>query len=207
VKLRALVAAVGVLLAVAPAAAQETVPPPPLPEESPGVVQAPARFGSRAQIALSTDLQLTALNVKTGSAASTNNIALRPALDVFVLRNLSVGGSVTVVVSTGPNGATGFALQLRSGYNIRLGEALSLWPRLGVAYSNTGFSSNGTSMSISSIPLSFIAPVLWHPTAHFFIGAGPVFETELARSQNGMSVDKTTQFGIRSLLGGTFGGG
>jgi len=197
------------LLAGGRASAQETVPPPPPPAPPPaaGVVQGPPRFGSPAQIVVSTDLLLAVLNSKTGDSASTTVFAVRPAVDIFVRRNLSVGGSVAVQLNAGASDLTSYALAVRAGYSISITDTISVWPRLGVGYSSTGYTSNGMGVEVTSIGLSGIAPLLWQPTGRFFVGVGPVLDQELVRKTNGAPSDKSTQYGVRSLIGGTFGGG
>jgi len=85
-------------------------------------------------------------------------------------------------------------------------ESLSLWPRLGIAYNHESFSVGSTDQSGYSLALRISVPVLWHPSSHFFLGAGPAFSTELLSKVEGVDQGKATDIGLTALIGGYFGG-
>ena len=89
---------------------------------------------------------------------------------------------------------------------MHLTEILSVWAQLQLGYTHSSISSGAVSISGYSIPLGIFVPVLWHPTPHLFIGAGPIFETELASKLQGADTSKATSFGIQSVVGGYLGG-
>ena len=219
------------MMVVAPAMAQDATPTPPAEPASPVVPatrpMAPAgggagpAFGAQGQIAISVDLpfaneapQFAIIHSSTSMGGdSSTTVEVQPALDYFIAPNVSVGGEVGILYkSTSPAGGgmsistTGIEVEGRVGYNLALGDMASLWPRIGIAYVHVSASSNGTSASGYTVPLVVFAPFLWHPTQHFFLGAGPVFTTELANKLEGMSQPKTTSYGIQALIGGSFGG-
>lgn len=65
----------------------------------------------------------------------------------------------------------------RLGANLALTELLSIWLRGSLGYSNVNqsvSSASGTNQHMSSrLWVAVSAPLLVHPTSHFFIGAGP----------------------------------
>jgi hypothetical protein len=199
-----------------PAAPMETAPPAATSTETaPPVVatsmSAAGNFGLLSQIVISGDLQFDISRSSTGDSDSTT-VLIQPALDYFVAPNFSVGGMLAFGSGSssfmGEEGAdvTILGIGARGGFNLPLADAISLWPRLSLSYVNMSFSSGGSDASGYSIPLDIFAPVLWHPAAHFFIGVGPVFSTELVNKVEGESQDKTTSFGLQSTVGGYFGG-
>jgi hypothetical protein len=153
-----------------------------------------------------------------------------PALDYFVVDNLSIGAQVMFGVvstnsttTTGPNGTTTttagssttlYGIGPQVGYNIPLGESISFWPKVFFGY--VGASGNNTSLSSGTIGV--FAPFLFHIATHFYAGAGPDFSTQLFvnESQSGGNVTvsnnnppKTTTVGAMVTFGGWFnlGGG
>jgi hypothetical protein len=225
-------AALTLMLAV-PALAQDAAPPPPVvetgappaptPNPTPMAAAAPAgamgAFGSPGQMAISVDLPLTNEAPQFGilhesmtmGLPSSTRVVIMPSLDYFVAPNVSVGGQVGIDYTTtsGTGGGassstTILQVEARAGYNIPLGDVASIWPHLGIAYVHASFSGGGQSAYL--VPLVITAPLLWHATPHFFLGAGPVFTTDLVAKSGGADLPKTTDFGIQALVGGCFGG-
>lgn len=217
------------LMVVAPAMAQDATPTPPAEPASPVVPANPpmaaagggaaAAFGAQGQIAISVDLPLTneapqfaILHESTSMGGdSSTEVAILPSLDYFVAPNVSVGGQLGIDYKTtspaggGPSASTTvLQIEARVGYNLPIGDMASLWPHVGIAYLHASGSGGGP--SAYSVPLVITAPFLWHPTSHFFLGAGPVFTTELVFKSGGNDLPKTTDLGIQALIGGYFGG-
>jgi hypothetical protein len=154
-------------------------------------------------------------SVSMGGGSATL-VDIQPSIDYFVAPNFSVGalfgieyGSLDATGSTLTSGATvtAISVQGRVGYNVPLGDGVSIWPRLGIGYQHVSVSSTGSPDTTSYvIPLSVTVPVLWHPGGHFFIGAGPAFMTQLVSKTEGNDNAKTTDYGITALIGGTIGG-
>jgi hypothetical protein len=143
-----------------------------------------------------------------GSSTSQTAIVLRPALDVFVAPNLSIGGQLIMSLQSysGSNSTT-VGVAPRIGYNIPFGSMVSLWPRIAVNYSSYSSSNGGGgSGSGSVLSLFAFAPLLFQPVPHFFIGGGPYLSKDLAAKMNSMDSSKSTYFGLQSTIGGYFGG-
>jgi hypothetical protein len=143
-------------------------------------------------------------------------VEIQPSVDYFVAPNFSVGalfgveyGSLDESGQLLPAGSTVTAISVegRVGYNVALGDGVSIWPRLGIGYQHVSVSSTGQpDVTSYIIPLSVTVPVLWHPGGHFFIGAGPAFITQLVSKTMGNDNAKVTDYGITALVGGTIGG-
>jgi hypothetical protein len=217
------------LMTVATARAQEAAPSAGAPAAAPSAnlaaIATPSdivgKFAARGQLAVSLGLPLTGEAPQLGIVhASTNMgggsstvLAIEPSADYFVAPNLSVGGLVGIryVSTREPAGSlfisgnsTVLMGEARVGYNLALGETLSLWPRIGIGYSHGG--SDGLAPSSYAVPLVAFAPLLWHPGRRFFLGAGPIFTTPLVERSGGLDQPKTTDIGVQGDLGGTFGG-
>jgi hypothetical protein len=191
-----------------------TAPPPAAPAASTGA------FGSQGQVVLSIGLPFgfegQTLNgspqfaivhesVSMGGG-STTFVNIAPAADYFLSPNISVGGIIGFASGNlGGVDVTAFGIGARVGYNVPLADAWSIWPRLGLEYIHASASSGGNSASGYDIPLSIDVPILWHPAAHFFLGLGPVFSTELVSKTEGVDQAKTTDIGINAVIGGYFG--
>jgi opacity protein-like surface antigen len=236
--MRMTVRVVGILalsmMIAAPAMAQDeaaptpAAPPPaatPNPAPTPAPIPAPpggGAFGSLGQIAISADLplqneapQLAFIHSSTNMGGGSSTVfAIEPSLDYFVAPNVSIGAEVGLAYSTSTDQSGGTSenqtiieVEARVGYDLALGDAASIWPRIGIGYTHASSSGGG---SAYSVPLIISVPLLWHPGFHFFLGAGPMFETELVNkvSAGGTSADaaKTTQFGVQAIIGGYLGG-
>lgn len=201
----------------APARAQEPAPP---PATTVGAPPAPGAFGSQGQLVISTDIPVHTTEPSlflihesaTMNGGSSTSYGIEPSLDYFVAPNVSVGGALGV--AHGSFSGDGFGtsasttlieVAARAGYNLALTDALSLWPRLGFAYDH--FSTSGANPDLSgySLHLTVFAPLLWHPTQHFFVGGGIIVDTELVSKINGASTSKLTDVGLEGVLGGYFG--
>jgi hypothetical protein len=216
-------------MTAAAARAQDAAPPAGAPASEPSAnlaaLAAPSdsggKFGARGQLAVSVGLPLTGeapqlgiVHASTGMGGGSSTVlAIEPSADYFIAPNLSIGGLIGIryVSTTAPAGAlsisgnsTTVMAEVRVGYNLALGETLSLWPRIGIGYSHA--SAGQLIDSAYSVPLVAFAPLLWHPVRHFFLGAGPIFTTALVERSGGLDQPKTTDIGIQADLGGTFGG-
>jgi hypothetical protein len=168
------------------------------------------------------DIQHTSLDNNGGSVT---RVGLAPALDYFVVDNLSLGAQLLfdlVTISPGSVGAgqpqpqgttiTTFGIAPQVGYNIALGDNFSIWPKLFFAYSNSSQSNNGPTGQVFT--LGGFVPFLYHPVRHFFLGIGPNLSTQLGNSSSVSASnvttttysDKATAFGIMATFGGYFGG-
>ena len=172
----------------------------------------PGGFGAQGQIALSADLQLDIVHRSQGQGSRTTAV-IRPALDYFIMPNVSVGGFIgfsSGSASSGPLAGnldlTEVSLGARAGYDLRLADALSLWGQLRLSYAHDSFTAPvGTGTGGSIVALTIYVPLIFQPAAHFFVGAGPVLSQELVDSVANQS--NATDFGLLSIVGGYFGGG
>ncbi len=184
---------------------------------------APNGFGSPGQVALDVDVpfqneasQLAIVHSSVSMGGTTENIiSIQPSLDYFVAPHVSVGGllgytrgSVDLAQSGlgGSGTVTELAAGARVGYDIPLTGLLSLWARIELVYVHVSTSGGTAGASGYAIPLIINVPLLIHPAPHFFLGAGPVFETELVSKQASQDTAKSTHYGIQGVIGGYFGG-
>ena len=211
------IAASGVAFAQAPPA---NYPPEAAPPggTAGGTVAAPVAagdlaggFGVLGQLVVSDDVALNVIHQSQGDSSSWN-IALQPALDYFIAPNISVGGSLGIAHGSsstsgvsGSTDVTAIAIAVRGGYALRLTEMLSLWARLSLGYTHMSVSFGGMDQSGYQIPLQIFAPLMFHPVQHFFIGVGPALGLELVSKVEGNSVDKETDIGLLSTIGGYWG--
>ncbi|HEY6464046.1 MAG TPA: hypothetical protein VIY73_27945, partial [Polyangiaceae bacterium] len=144
-----------------------------------------------------------------------------PALDYFVIPNLSIGGfvlfthsqenpgSTTGTPAPGSSSVNAYGIGARVGYDIAITDGFSWWPKLGLLYQGTSTSpaGGGNGLSTSAFDIQIFAPFLLHPVKHFFFGIGPFVQTDLTSSYSfaGTSVPnppKTTEYGLMFDLGG-----
>ena len=203
------VALASILAGAGAARVQDATTPPPAAATGPA-----DGFGLPGQIAISADLQLELVHISVGSRSGTSFV-IQPAGDYFVAPHISVGGLIgfahgsfdtTVGGVSVSQSSTAEIIGIRGGYDLRLAPQISLWPTLTLGYVHTNISMLNTSVSGYTLPLKIFAPVLFHLASHVFVGFGPIFSTELVASQEGQSQSKTTQFGLRLVVGGYFGG-
>jgi hypothetical protein len=180
-----------------------------------GEASGAALFGRLGQIVLTGDLQLSFSHDSASMGdASSNTFVFSPAADYFAAPNVSIGGAVVLAHSSFDSGipgssgsdTTSIGILLRGGYNLRLADMISIWPRLAIGYAHTSSGSGGTDVSGYSVPLLIDAPILVHLAPHFFVGVGPAFQTELISKVEGNDASKTTSIGISTVVGGYFGG-
>jgi hypothetical protein len=158
-------------------------------------------FGDEGQIAISSDAALS-ISHRTGG---TTEITLAPALDYFVIKNLSVGGIIEFdYTKAGDASSSRFGIGPRVGYNIPLSDLVSLWPKLGFSYAHTSntisVKANGVTTDLTSssdgIALNLFVPFMFHPAEHFFAGFGPFLDADLSGD------NKVTVYGLKLTLGG-----
>lgn len=153
-------------------------------------------FGQAGQLVISQDFDLQLAYNTAGTDNFT--IVLAPGADYFISNNISLGAGLTLgqIFQPGEN-ATSLGLNVRAGYNLMFTESVSLWPKvqLGFVYNKQTsfqFGADGTFLQ-----LGVFAPVMLHPTNHFFIGLGPNLDLLLGDGDG-------LNFGARSVIGGYF---
>ena len=162
-----------------------------------------ARFGVQQQWVFSSDAGLSIANTSlSGRGGSTTTIQLRPSVDYFVIDNLSVGGFLGLDYAHMPIGSTTvFSVGPRVGYDIPFSGAFSVWPRLGLSFAHTRQTvedviDGDDTTSSSGLALNISAPVMFHPTEHFFVGFGPAFDVDVTGDV------KATTIAARLTIGG-----
>lgn len=166
-------------------------------------------FGDRHELAISSDAGFSLSNTNlSGSSGSTTTLILRPAVDYFVIDSLSIGGFLGLEYVAPPGGSTtALSIGPRVGYNVRISEIFSIWPKVGMSFASTSQKEDATTLpdgtrvdptdtSSTSLQLNLFLPVLVHPAQHFFIGLGPAFDLDLT------GANKATTVAIRLTLGG-----
>lgn len=205
------------------------------------------KFGSAGQLAVSDDqplgligstgviapyppgstsmasFEFATLSDNGGSGIS---FVLAPAADYFVIDSLSVGAEIQFGILNPAHGSgsvgetdTVFAIAPRVGYDLRLTDTITFWPKLYFGYFTLSASNNGGSSN--STALGIYAPFLWHPVPHFFLGIGPNVSTQLSNNQNSVNTSsgtgaptttttvsqaepKATVLGLQATFGGWF---
>lgn len=163
-------------------------------------------FGDEGQVAISSDAGFSISNTSvSGVDDSTTQVVLRPAVDYFIVRHLSIGGFVGVDhTSAGDFKTTAFSIGPRVGYDFPLSGSISFWPKLGFAFASTTVETEidvpgpdpDTDESNTSVQLNLFAPFLYHPVDHFFLGLGPALDQDLSGDA------KATTIAVRLTLGG-----
>lgn len=124
-------------------------------------------------------------------------IAVQPSLQYFVMRNLALGLGVSYLRSSTPDVTlNGYAIIPSVGYNLRLGEHVSVFPQLFFSASHATV-SGGIGLD-DVFALGAFAPVLFHAAPHFFVGIGPQWST------GGTSSDLLAfqRLGLQTVIGG-----
>jgi len=199
----------GVIAITVPAAAQNDTNGEKRAVKDPAIPQVPADspsgiFGARGQLAISSDAGLSISNTSTsGRGGSTTRLELRPAVDYFVIDNLSVGGFLGLEYSHVPTGhSTSFAIGPRVGYNIPLSRLFSVWPKAGLSFTSVSQTVSATateaetSTNSSNLAVNLFVPVMLHPAEHFFLGFGPALDADLTGDV------KSTTIAGRLTIGG-----
>jgi hypothetical protein len=161
-------------------------------------------FGGKGQLAISSDAALAIERRSlSGASGGTTSIQLAPAADYFIVNNLSVGGFVGFdYIKTGDNSSNRFSIGPRVGYDLLFSDFVSIWPKVGVSFAHTSSTEStpgpeGSTVSLTTnanaFSLNLFAPIVIHPTQHFFAGFGPFLDTDLSGAR------RATAFGDDSL--------
>jgi hypothetical protein len=191
--------------------------PPPAGAVPAAVPPAGPGLGELAQIAISDDLQVSAVRDSSSLAGRTTTnhtiIMLQPALDYFIAPNVSLGGQVRIAFDSVDTGSgttadtTVIGLLPRIGYVIAFSPTTVIWPRAGLGYVHMS-SGDGVQQATTGyrVPLELFVPIIFQPIPHFFIGGGIRVATDLVSKVEDMNAFKLTEIGLVSTLGGYLGG-
>ncbi len=107
-----------------------------------------------------------------GAEATSTTVVVNPAIDVFVIDGLSIGGELGVAYvssSVAENDVTVVAIAPRIGWDFQLGSALSIWARAGAAFAYVSQTSASQAIASGSLDVA----LMWHLNRSFFVGVGP----------------------------------
>lgn len=176
-------------LAASPATARAQDLAPPTAAASAPVAAAATTFGASGEWVVSVPSYNAGTSLSFSKQASDGSrVLLQPALDYFLTGGVSVGGLVGFGYA---GGRTTINLGARAGFNQPLTDRFSFWPTAGII----GTYQTGNGSSSSQAQLVVLAPFLYHPVQHFFLGAGP-FLTYLVKG------GPDTQYGLDFVIGG-----
>jgi hypothetical protein len=173
-----------------------------------------AGFGRERQWTFSSDAALSiSRQTQSDTPGAVTTVTLAPAVDYFIIKNLSIGGTVGLEYrKAGDLTGTRFTLGPRVGYNFEVSRMLSVWPKLGFSYAHTNqdfrrgaiVNGNQTTIEVSNdsnaIALNLFVPVMLHPAPHFFAGFGPFLDTDLSGD------NRATVWGFKLTMGGWVNG-
>lgn len=160
-------------------------------------------FGQASQVVISQELN-GFLGYNTASEVFL--IRLEPSADYFLQQNLSVGASALVAFGFGDSTVVGLGVLGRVGYHLPLNERVSFWPKAGFGVQ---FAHVPNSSDVNFI-LDFNAPILFHVSPHFFVGAGPQVRALISQdvgslgSEQGNFSGNDVTIGITTTVGGYF---
>jgi hypothetical protein len=209
---------------------QASAEPEPDTEESTDEARQQVPFGSKGQWVLMAGSTGFGISNETFSASDAKffNVNGELGLDTFVVRNFSLGfdiegehsvnqgyGADSLVKTT----TNSFAGGVRFGFNLPLGRAFSLYPRLTLGLKSThteqltdefGFSADllsNTSSSSVGPWLNLYLPLLIQQAPHFFLAIGPRIEHEFGVQRGGQyDGAQSTTLGAVFEIGGYWGG-
>lgn len=202
------------------------------PSAAPPRDEPPPSFGERGQFVVSGDTTVAAYaSSYDGSSASTTSYVFAPAVDYFFARNFSIGLLADVAFSDQKGyGADSSLVDTRTttlqagprfGFNVPLGPAFSWYPQavVGFEWIKVTEQTSGGSLSVTENALgypsttqlgpyvSLYAPLLLHPTNHFFIGFGPTLFRDFGSVSGGpIAGGQRTEIGTEIDIGAYWGG-
>jgi hypothetical protein len=171
-------------------------------------------FGEPGQLVIDQSFMLAAS--RTSYAADSglagyqsNQVTLAPVVSWFAARRVSLrlGTSFLHSWASSEDGSWGSATRVGVspgiGYALPLGRQLSLWPRLSTEVGKTWYDALGAANAVD-MSTSALAPVLWHPAEHFFIGLGPGISWRWQGERFAKLKYSSHHFLLMSTLGGYF---
>jgi hypothetical protein len=187
----------------------------------------PAPFGSPGQLVFGGGSSVFISSAEyTANKASDLDLSFSPAVDYFVFKGVSIGVDVDLEYSSDQSYVAGNNLVRthtstvtagpRLGINLPLGDIASLWPRLTVGFGSVHRDERVVSGSpFAAAPATTLAgptleafvPVLFFPTPHLFLGAGPSVSHAFGPPQGAPGIGgQRTELGGSLIVGGYLGG-
>ena len=176
---------------------------------------APEHFGEPGQLVIDQSFMLGASSASFAlegiAEYRSNQVTLAPAVSWFAARRLSLrlGSSFSHSWASAGHGSWGRATRVGVspgiGYALPLGQHMSLWPRVSAHAAKSWYESDNIG-AFSTVGMSFgaLAPVLWHPADHFFIGVGPGISWQFQGDRFATLEYSNNTFFLMSTLGGYF---
>ncbi len=176
-------------------------------------------FGEEGQIVLTLATAAWASHQSySRSKGSNSNLNFEPSVDYFFTNGVSVGVDAFIGYSSGTSldslgtttqlSSTNIGVAPRLGANLVLTELVSIWLRGEIGYgtlNQTAASADGTNQhSLTRSWLAISAPLLLHPSSHFFVGGGPFLFHELSDKDQYDVQNDATDLGVSLELGGWF---
>jgi hypothetical protein len=143
-------------------------------------------FGAQGQFVLDGDATAHFDKVNRGPWI----FEVRPALDYFVVPNVTIGAVVGFGIDNAKN--KGVLVGGRAGFNFNFTEHLSFWGRVGVRYNHV---SPDVGPSRHETDLTVDLPILYHFAPHFFAGLAPYYN---------VNVSGPDSYGFGYVVGGWF---
>ncbi len=176
---------------------------------------APERFGEPGQLVIDQSFMLAAssasYDVEGMAEYRSNQVTLAPVASWFAVRGLSLrlGLNFSHSWASTEQGSLGHVTILGVspgiGYALPLGQHFSLWPRLSTSVSKSWYEATDIG-PVNAVGMSFgaLAPVLWHPADHFFLGLGPGISWQFQGDRVATLEYSSDTFMLISTLGGYF---
>jgi hypothetical protein len=165
----------------------------------------PIRFGLQGQTVLDTGLFFTLSRTTfrfNMDEASQTQFSLAPALGFFVREDFLIQLRVRWShLSQDTDHETTFGLGGAVAFNVPASDHLSLSPTIAVMRLSTDSEVSGTDTSFTRLMATFSAYLLYHPTAHIFIGLGPSLSTSYRTRINGVEGLAVTVVGADGMIG------
>lgn len=168
-------------------------------------------LGEQGQIAILSDLKLDFAYKTHKRGDDALNFYIQPALDYFVIDNLSVGGVIGFSYEKLPWKEAMFKIGPRAGYVLGITDSFAFWPKLGFTF---GIGSIKPVPDVDAgthtlFTLDIYAPFTFAPVDNFFVGIGPNFSVDLINKakigdSSGDVNEKGIAFGLMSTIGGYF---
>jgi len=178
-----------------------------------GAVVASSNITPMPPSALSTaSFEFASVSDNGGTGTS---FVLSPALDYFVIDNLSLGLNSVVGFLNPAHGtsSSGFSetilgIEPRIGYHLGITSFVSFWPKayFGYVTASASPSGGGTSAGQNAAAIGIFAPIVFEPARHFILGVGPNLSTQVANNTssagNSNAQPKVTLVGVQFTIGG-----
>lgn len=191
------------------------------PRETASPVEVPdlaPRFGDKGHVVLTTSATEASISSfgYSQSTASSLSESIAPGFDVFVADHVSLGVDVALSHSSGTSfdasgtktqsSGTSYGIGPRLGFDIPLSRALSLWPQAELTFgggtTEQTSSAGSNDHTYTEVWVHASIPLLVHPAAHFFLGAGPYASHDLSNVDQFNLDNQGTTIGASFVLGG-----